>query len=83
MKLMENVVMLHLHFFRNTVCGEEKEMDIAVEECNNYFDDEEYKSWKEDVYQTVYNHYNRYGYWDNIEITQYIELDGILKRISL
>lgn len=67
MKLMDNCMMVHLHFFRNTICGDEKEMDIAVEYPP--FDDEEYAEWKKDLYQTVYNVYNRYGYWDEIKIT--------------
>lgn len=71
MKLMENGMMVHLHFFRNTICGDEKEMDIAVEAIDS-FDEHGYSRWKEDLYQTVHNQYNRYGYWDEIKITMAI-----------
>ena len=73
---MENAIMVHVYFERNAGYEDNWSTDIAVEECPNIFDDYEYAKWKKELYQAVEARYNQYHYWDSVEITQAIFVDG-------
>ena len=83
MKIMENMVMVNVYMVRNTIISDSKIIEIAVDDCPNWFDDDVVEQWKKDLHDAVESHYNSYHYWDEISITREVFFRGEMHIVEL